>query len=401
MSEYIKQSNDSIPFLLWIILLSTLISGVFDFQIFNLSATGYSWVLPTILSLIILAKNFNQISFPLKVWLPWVFFTLIYLSVCNFALIDFRVNPLQRTLQVLAPILIASACSTFNLTLFTLQKIRTVFFFYSFIFVAGVIASTSLGLVSYSITGTAGQSIFALFFSIYFSCLYINNKNIKNLFAYVFILILPFLAITRSVLFASLLSPAFSFFKLSIPRRIFIILTLILIAFSIFNLPQIQQKMFYSGSGNINDVGLENSDFQSNGRLEIWTVLFNDALNNFWFGKGIGEAQSASYSITSGIVGYPHNDWLLLFFDYGIVGVIIFLVTNIVTLVKLTKIKKLTNIPIIHFYVNFSASTYLPFFLLMCTDNILVYNTYFGNIQYAIIGICFSFIRSNKLKNIK
>lgn len=62
----------------------------------------------------------------------------------------------------------------------------------------------------------------------------------------------------------------------------------------------------------------------TSGRSVLWELTWKDSLNNLWFGQGPGSANE----FISGMfpaVGHPHNDYLRIFHDFGIVGVALWL----------------------------------------------------------------------------
>lgn len=57
----------------------------------------------------------------------------------------------------------------------------------------------------------------------------------------------------------------------------------------------------------------------ASGRTEMWTLLYVDGADARWFGKGVG---SSSILIDHYFpqLGHPHNDFLRVLYDYGVVG---------------------------------------------------------------------------------
>jgi O-antigen ligase len=151
--------------------------------------------------------------------------------------------------------------------------------------------------------------------------------------------------------------------------------------------------MFYSGSGNIEDISFENKDFATSGRSELWDYLYADANERPLLGHGTGMAETATYQITNGNSGYPHNDWLLTYYDFGIIGVVIFFLSNVAMIYDCIKSSRKTRSQTIKFFFLCIASTFIPFMLLMYTDNIMVYTSFFGNIQYLIVGLAYGALR--------
>ncbi|MGQ0629520.1 MAG: O-antigen ligase family protein [Sporichthyaceae bacterium] len=57
----------------------------------------------------------------------------------------------------------------------------------------------------------------------------------------------------------------------------------------------------------------------SSGRAQVWAAVISDIRDNAWFGSGAGSSQDFVAS-TFGSIGHPHNDYLRLLQDFGVVG---------------------------------------------------------------------------------
>ena len=47
----------------------------------------------------------------------------------------------------------------------------------------------------------------------------------------------------------------------------------------------------------------------------------------YWFGRQTGAGETFSWKLSN--LAYPHNDWLLIAYDFGLVGKIIYLCSNL------------------------------------------------------------------------
>lgn len=79
----------------------------------------------------------------------------------------------------------------------------------------------------------------------------------------------------------------------------------------------------------VGSVGLNTS-----GRTRIWAVVAEAAIEEPWFGHGPGFSAALVYRDFPG-VGQPHNDYLRIFADFGVIGLILFWVPMIVLLIRL------------------------------------------------------------------
>jgi O-antigen ligase len=76
------------------------------------------------------------------------------------------------------------------------------------------------------------------------------------------------------------------------------------------------------GTRSAVDVGGVNLD--TSGRLVMWALVWQSYLDSPWVGKGVGSAADLVESTLLGI-SHPHCDYLMLLHDYGLVGLMLFL----------------------------------------------------------------------------
>ena len=151
--------------------------------------------------------------------------------------------------------------------------------------------------------------------------------------------------------------------------------------------------MFFSGEGKLSDVG-RSDDFATSGRSAMWERLYNEAQNAPLLGHGTGAGETLTYAFAP--VGYPHNDWLLTYFDYGILGVIILLVSILLTLWHGIRAQRKTKDKNIKLLFMAGLSAFIPFMMVMYTDNILVYASFFGMLHYTILGFGYAVLKTEK-----
>lgn len=58
------------------------------------------------------------------------------------------------------------------------------------------------------------------------------------------------------------------------------------------------------------------------GRIAAWTTIIESALESPWVGKGPASSNAALHNLHAGIE-HPHNDYLRLWHDYGVVGIVL------------------------------------------------------------------------------
>ncbi len=156
-----------------------------------------------------------------------------------------------------------------------------------------------------------------------------------------------------------------------------------------FYTERMQRKMFYSGQGTIGEVRFGNPDFFTAGRSRLWDLMIEEIKTKPVWGHGANASEEFVLSVTWGTLTHPHNDWLRLLYDYGLIGASVFafcMASQVIHLLKRTK-KHFGESNILLYA---GASSFLPFVLLMFTDNIILYAAFFGNLQFTIIGLVYA-----------
>ena len=197
---------------------------------------------------------------------------------------------------------------------------------------------------------------------------------------------LPFVALTRTAIVANGLTLPLNFGPLKFSKRLILIAMICIIGLVIFYSPRVQHKMFYSGKGEMSD--LLSNDFKTTGRYYMWEEFKYKIKEKPLFGYGVGAGEEFAARITGHPATYPHNDWYLSLYDYGFLGTSIFAVTIILATMHLYR-RSLFTQGITKCFLITGAASFIPFVLFMYTDNIMVYASFFGNLQFTIIGIAY------------
>lgn len=85
--------------------------------------------------------------------------------------------------------------------------------------------------------------------------------------------------------------------------------------------------------------------FNVSGRTELWNYTWQSAKHHLWFGGGPGSADAAilRHFVT---VSHPHNDYLRLLHDFGIIGASLFVVGYAALLRRTWKLGRTTGQPV-------------------------------------------------------
>jgi O-antigen ligase len=258
-------------------------------------------------------------------------------------------------------------------SLFLTVIIKTGFMF------TGILPRSS-GLSAQSMTAALLCSIFAVEYSM-------NRK--KSLLHWIIGAAIPFIALTRMAITAAGITIPFTFGSLKIKKRLIFLTIIAALGLILFHTERLQKKMFYSGAGTLQDVRLSNPDFFTTGRSRLWDLMIEEIKVKPVWGHGANASEDFVLSVTWGTLTHPHNDWLRLLYDYGFIGTSVFafcLVAQVIHLLK--RAKKTFGVSRILLYAG--ASSFLPFVLLMFTDNIILYAAFFGNLQFTVIGLVYA-----------
>jgi O-antigen ligase len=262
------------------------------------------------------------------------------------------------------------------------------------LFKTGLILTGKITLV----TGLAAQSMTAVLLCCLFAAGYAKG-NKMDLFWWGIMAALPLYASTRISIIAAGITLPFTFFPLSLRKRITLTSIILVVALILFYTPRMQHKMFRSGKGDLSDIFKEGSSkrssrkfFQDNfidsGRDNMWKLMWYRIRHKPWLGHGTGSGRIFIKKVTGGLV-FPHNDWLLTLHDQGVLGTAVFALCLILSMFHaLFKAKTASGEARLLFLAG--ASSFIPFALIMFTDNIMVYSSYYGNLQFTILGLAYA-----------
>ena len=95
-----------------------------------------------------------------------------------------------------------------------------------------------------------------------------------------------------------------------------------------FAIPSLRDR-FTQGDNSVTINGVQ---LNTSGRSQIWAVVIQDSVGHPWFGQGAGTASDLIGNRFPGI-GQPHDDFLRLWHDFGLVGLTLFVAGYVVLLV--------------------------------------------------------------------
>jgi O-antigen ligase len=206
--------------------------------------------------------------------------------------------------------------------------------------------------------------------------------------------LVPLIAFTRTGMIASALTFPLCFGPIKLGKRL---LSLALIGAGgllIFSTPRMQTRMFYSGSGTFSEMSFDNPDFATGGRSTMWPEFAQEIEKKPWLGHGANASERFAMVLAEG-VEHPHNDWLRLLYDYGYLGAALFALTLLAQVfhafLAARRAQGLTKMLFVC-----AVSSFVVLSIFMLTDNIVLYAAFFGNLQFALLGLAYASAGSRK-----
>jgi O-antigen ligase len=392
-----------------LIALGSLVIGIFGgflsvipSEVLGFSPTALGWVIPFTVCLFLTIARFNQNNFPILIWLPWVLYTTFCYVNKSYP------NAFQRLVMFHVALIIGIAFSTMQPSeYFYMRFTKAISYFFWLVVATGFVAS---GLLSGSLnpaTAFAAGSITATLLATWYAGKY-SIGDTKALKYWVVLCLIPVLSNTRTGIIAVALTLPLTFGPLPLKKRMVAILLMLVAGAFLFQTERVQQKMFYSGHGDYidafnglvdlisgsSDAEAVSGDFATNGRKAIGQALKDGLDQNYWTGNGANASEQISMDLSG--VSHPHNEYLRVQYEYGMLGMIIFIVTVFWQCIHAYKrLKKLPKIFIPLFCISIGA--FMPMFLFMASDNILLYVAWYGNLQFAALGMYYAILGKDKV----
>lgn len=372
--------QQSAPVIVWVIVIATLISTLTGETILGFQVSGFGWFIPLVFALYVFFTKPGRPSLPYWIWTPWFGLVIGYLLFAE------AEHALQRSVMLLAPMVVGMAVSKAAIGELELFRIESALDKVSTAFFVAIFVNSGLALTGVlpEVTGLAPQATTAAVFSTFFAAKYAlgNKRAAIKWMAFAFV---PVIAVTRMGIVAAGLTLPLTFAPLSYWKRIVILIGIAAIGLVVFNTERIQNKMFDSGEGTVLDMNLDNPNFNTSGRTFIREEMEQEIEDSPWFGFGANASEQFVSEWTDGLLAHPHNDYLRLVFDYGYVGLFVFLGCMILQILHAVR-AGYRGVGASRLFLIVGAGAFVPFAMFMGTDNIILYAPFFGNLHFMILG---------------
>ena len=357
------------------------------------------WMVPLVGCGVVVLRHTRLVSFPLWLWLPWVLWVLAYLFMAE------ADSALQRSVMLLTPLVVGAGFSTLLVDAPLIEKFHSWIFRFLWIFFAAAGGSNGLlvsGQLS-EVTGFAAGAITASLLAVWYAACYARG-DVRALIYWAVLAAVPVLANTRTGMVAVAITLPLTLAPLSMIRRLIAVAVLVVAGMGVFQMERIQNKMFHSGQGTVSDAvtgvldllkGEEKAsqDFATTGRRYVSQALIDGLEEAYWLGHGANTTEAISLYIAG--LTHPHNDWLRLRYEYGVLGMLLFVLTMLAQAGHaLRRLRRMPPEAAIFLWVGVGA--FLPMALFMFSDNVILYAAWFGNLQFAMLGLGYAALKSVK-----
>jgi hypothetical protein len=374
---------------LLLIIAASVIPWLFGgYEIFGFKITGWTWVLPLVLAGLVCMANIRRISFPLRFWLFWMGLLCLYWFFGSRNL-----DAHQSLLQMLSPIVVGCAASIFRPNNWQLENVirwmtRLAWLALAILLIRWpIILSGALPGHGFMAAEMIGLLLLGACYATFYAC-----GSGRHLYYYLAMLAITVISLTRGPMVAMFSCLPLTLAPLATRKRILLSAMLLIFALILFNTARVQERMFYSGEGKVGDLYWENPDLQTSGRTAMWEIVWGGVVAQPWLGNGWNSHREALLSSGSALY-LPHNDWLKLLHDMGIIGAGIYLFTILWQMFNLARIARWSSGA--HQMLAYGAATaFIPYALVMFTDNVVLYVQFFGNLHFALIGIVYGTLRN-------
>lgn len=371
-----------LPVLVWAVVVSTLAACIGG-KYYGFSVSGYAWFVPLVIAVLTILGRRGRIRFPVLLWVPWVIVVVVWLSAAV------APNALQRSVIILCPLVVGSAVSQFPFGARDAERFRRLCGLLTLALLAMIVVKTGILLTGRlpEVTGLAAQVMTgALLCTLYGAGCAFGERG-----AFTWWLILaavPIVAVTRMGIVATGLSLPLTLAPMRLFKRVLFAGVILAVGSGIFFSERVQRKMFYSGTGSYYDIALDNPNLATSGRASLWETMWPEILERPMLGHGTNSSEVFVRRVT-GTLEHPHNDWLRLLFDYGFVGMTVCALCGLAQVLHAVRYaRRSTGDTRVLLFAG--ASTFPVQAMFMFTDNIMLYASFFGNLQFTILGVAYA-----------
>ncbi len=354
------------------------------------SYTGWLWICLLASGLLLLGIEKGRrpdirIAFPLRPWLVW--FGLVWLSLVWSE--GARGKNVQDAMQISMPLVVGAAAAMFVTSETQLTMLMRCFRI-ALLPIAACVAAVFFGVLDGGATTsrvTVGVRVLSTT-TVLIACVFLADfprHRWRPLLGWGVCVLFAAVTGSRMAALATVLLPAFHPLVRGWHWRAIMVLLLMAAAMTLFYTPMFQERFFYTGSGDLTD--LLGDDMRSSGRFTAWPLIYDRAWRHPLFGAGVGSISSFVPTVWSESA-HAHNDYLRIGFELGVVGLGIFLTVVVWQAhqlrIEIAQSTGPTRRAFAAVWLGFAG-----FLILAISDNPLVYNLWYMNPLFALLGAAY------------
>jgi hypothetical protein len=355
-------------------------------DIAGFNVTGWAWLIMLAVTLGYFLVH-PKVKFPIAYWVPWILYMFVFL------LMDPSFLGLQLTLQYLLPVFIGAVASGLEYDDRSVEWFYRGLLIFSAVLLIIVISDHTVHIIN-NHQWAASAMVITIPAAILISKFFVTN-SIKYLLFYGLLFLVPFLNITRMGILAFVVILFVYPGNGKILYKAMILVLGVLMLLMVFNSKSFQEKTFFEGQGELNEVSFnyydDNSKFNTNGRSSFYQYFEKGLSESPIFGNG----PRADYYVMNSFseLKEVHNDYLSIRYDYGYLGLSLLFIGIIGTMVKVYERYRYFKRQKMIVGIMLSSvvlTLFIPLLMFMYSDNILKYTIFFPDIYFTLIGLVFA-----------
>ncbi len=219
-----------------------------------------------------------------------------------------------------------------------------------------------------------------------------------------------FIWVFRTSIFGSFVAlSAFSIIKYRFKAVPIILLLLALGVTAIFAIPSLHEKMFKKESqdtsiADLRQGQISTEDINDNAREGMWTHLYNKLyIGHEYAGSGTGSVQNYMYTNARkyfGGLSVPHNDYLQILCDNGIIGLIIYISIYISIFFHSLVLYRKSTDPSIKICSLTAGAAILGVAVTLYSDNAVNYSMATLSMPFGFYGMCLGLMKGKEKQSI-
>ena len=252
-----------------------------------------------------------------------------------------------------------------------------------------------LGVFTAPYMSPANFSFFISLVSVFAIGHYFFFRKIKYALIYIALSVIVFLAFTRISMAGLVVASGICMFVLiknKLVKYLFPLVVVIGFIIMLFTVDKFRDRMFYNAENFDFSEAIESPEkfeknFDTSGRIFLWSSVLEYYQNsNILIGEGVGSLDKLMDKEFNSLE--LHSEYLRLYLDLGVVGVLLYLSGFLQIILNLLKVTK--NNDVSKMYAAIAMGGVGFYLITLFTDNSFNYVTELGNYVFAFIGLAVS-----------